>query len=485
MDLLSGFGILAVILTLSALLAGIVERAPLSFPMLFLGIGLLLGPRFVDVLRLGPHAPALEIVATLTLALVLFLDGINLELAGKRRDWLAPVLALGPGTLVTAGVIGLGATWLLDLDLLPALALGVVLSSTDPVVLRDVVRDARVPGSIRHALSVEAGMNDIVVLPALLVLLALITRDIAGPAEWLSFVARIFVLGPAVGFVVGAVGSWLIERADAAFGIRREYQSLYGLGLVLGAYGAGVAVGGDGFLAAFAAGASITALNRTLCDCFLEFGHAAAEMTMLLAFVLFGAVLSTLTDAVAPLPSLALGIVAILVARPLVIAALLSLRPVAMSRSARVFIAWFGPRGLNSLLFALILVQRGVPGGERLLAATGAVVVISVVLHGASATPAAAAYARRLQRETLEEERASTATELFRLSPDDAPRMSTEELASRLAGPSPPIVIDVRSRSRAGPDPSPIPGSIRVPPDEVAEWGQEHLPERAVVLACT
>lgn len=96
MDLLTGFALMAVILTVSSLMAGIVERAPLSFPMIFLALGFLVGPHGVDLVHVRIHDPALEVVATTTLALVLFLDAVNLEVARERREWLVPALSLGP-----------------------------------------------------------------------------------------------------------------------------------------------------------------------------------------------------------------------------------------------------------------------------------------------------------------------------------------------------------------------------------------------------
>jgi sodium/hydrogen antiporter len=118
------------------------------------------------------------------------------------------------------------------------------------------------------------------------------------------------------------------------FRIRREYQSLYGIGLVLAAYVAGEAVGGDGFLAAFAAGLAVTALNQTLCDCFLDFGQVIAEMTMLLAFVLFGALLSTMVGDVPLLPALALALLGIFVIRPVVVGSVLRVGRAGLSRYA-------------------------------------------------------------------------------------------------------------------------------------------------------
>jgi NhaP-type Na+/H+ or K+/H+ antiporter len=453
--------------------------------MIFLGLGLLLGSGALGLLHVDAQTPALEVVGTLTLALVLFMDALNLEGGRSKRDWLVPALVLGPGTLIVIVVVAAAGVLLFNLPVTLALMLGAVLSSTDAVVLRDVVRDQRVPWPIRRVLSVEAGTNDIIVLPLILVLIAVVTKGAGTASDWVDFALRLLILGPAAGFAVGGIGAWLMAKADARFAVRREYQALYGVGLVLGAYAAGVAVGGDGFLAAFFAGLAVTVLDQTLCDCFLEFGEAAAEMSMLLAFVLFGALLSELLGA-APLGrGLALAGLAIFVARPLAILPLLSVRSAELSRAGRAFIAWFGPRGLNSLLFALVVVQSDIRGSEVLLALTGLVVLVSVVAHGASATPLSAWYARKVATKTLEEERVSTATGLFEPEADSVERIGPADLAAELAGDRPPIVVDVRSRSEYERDGVQIPGSIRVLPDSVPEWATSALKDRPYVLYCT
>lgn len=485
MELAAVFALVAVVLTISALGAGLVERAPLSFPMIFVGLGFVLGPRGFGAMRLDVHSPQLETIATLTLALVLFLDAVNLEVVRERKEWLVPALALGPGTIFIVAFIAGAGMLLLDMSLLTALLLGAVLASTDPVVVRDVVRDRRLPASVRQALRIEAGTNDVVVLPLVIVLAAIARGDAGNAGDWAVFALQLLVLGPVVGFAVGAIGAELMSKADARFGIRREYQALYGIGLVLGSYAAGVAVGGDGFLAAFAAGFAVTILDRELCDCFLEFGEAAAEMAMLLAFVMFGAVLSDSLGLLPLWPTVTLAAVTLLIARPVTLGLLLSLRGVSLSGPARAFIAWFGPRGLNSLLFALLTVVSGVPNSELLFAATGAVVVASILAHGISATPVTAWYAGRVAAETLPEERSDSASGLFAVHPDDVPRISVDELHELLAERDPPFVLDVRSRSQYRSDAATIPGSIRVMLDDVTEWEAEQREKRLAVLYCT
>ncbi len=481
--LILAMGIVAIVLTLAALTSRAVERAPISFPIIFLGIGLLLGS--YGVVDIDLHSPLLEAVAMISLALVLFLDAVNIQIDELKREWYVPVATLGPGTLLTIIGVSLAAFYLMGVTPLQAVFLGAVLSSTDPVVLRDIVRDVNVPRSVRRALSIEAGMNDLVVLPIVLVLIALLTAQSNTAWDWANFLIRILVLSPLIGLAVGGLGAYAMGKVDASVGIGREYQALYGIGLVLASFAAAQALGGDGFLAAFFGGLAITLFNVTLCDCFLEYGEVTAEMMMLLAFVLFGAVLSGLLTTVPLISGLVLAVVALLIVRPAAFS--LVLLPANMSNLARGFIGWFGPRGLNSLLLALLAVQAHVPGAEYLLAITGMVVVVSVVLHGTSATPLSAWYGRRVAEAvpTLAEEREGTFVGLFEEDPQAIPLISTAELATALQSEHPPVVLDVRSRARYEIVDTQIPTSIRVLPDQIGDWTVDASKDDLVVVYCS
>ena len=480
-EFLPAFGLVAVIMVVTALVSGAVERSPLSFPILFLGLGLMLGESGFGLLEMGPHDPILEVVAALTLSLVLFLDALNLQVEELGRRWLIPALILGPGTalIITLGALPLAL--MLGFGWLIAFIGGAILASTDPVVLRELVRDSRVPRSVRQVLKIEAGTNDIIVLPVILVLIAVAQvqgRDMAG---WAGFLAQLLLLGPAIGFAIGGLGSWLMNRVDARMNIRREHQSFYGIGLVLAAFGAATAAGGDGFLAAFAAGLAVVLLNQRLCDCFMEYGEVTSEMAMLLAFVLFGAVLSGILDTVNIPLAVALAAIVIFGLRPPVLGLLLARTK--LSLEAKGMIAWFGPRGLNSLLLALLAVQAGIPGAEELLATVGVVVIVSVAIHGASTTPLGAWYGRKAARVTLAEEREGTADGLF-VKDDSVVRMVTpEELHEMAAGPTPPVILDVRSRSSYEASQAQIPGAVRVLPDEVSEWAAAKSRGETLIIA--
>jgi NhaP-type Na+/H+ or K+/H+ antiporter len=483
---MTAFVLFAIVLIVAPLASGLVQRAPISFPMIFLGMGILLGERGLNVLSLSPHDKSLEVVGTLTLALVLFIDAVKLRIDEVGENWLVPALTLGPGALVTIAIVAFASWMILDFSPVTSILMGAILASTDPVVLRDLLRDSRIPRSIRRTLGIEAGTNDIVVLPTVLILIAVANSDVSGVLSWAGFFVRILVLGPLAGAVVGAAGAWTMSKINARYHIDLQYQALYGIGLVLACYVVGVGVGGDGFLAAFAGGFAVTALNFELCDCFIDYGEVTAEMAMFLAFVLFGAVVSTITYDFTVVRMVLFALVVIVVARPIAMA--LVLRHASVSSAARRTIGWFGPRGLSSLLFALLVIESGFGDSEAMMGVVGIVVTISVIAHGASAAPLASWYSRRAHAVTLAEEREATSAGLFRDDADEheVPRVSVEELAQLLDSEDPPILLDVRTRSQFDRDQERIPGSIRVVPDQIIEWiNAQQDRDRLVVAYCT
>ncbi len=483
-DFLAIFDIIAIILLVPALASGIVARTPLSFPILFMGLGFLLGGNYLGFIEIDAHSPILEVVATFTLSLVLFLDAINLQVKEMGRRWLIPVLILGPGTAI---IISLGAVPLalmLGFGWILAFLGGAILASTDPVVLRELMRDPRIPRPIRQVLRIEAGTNDLIVLPIILILIAVGEPHGRDAGQWTVFLVQLLITGPAIGAMVGAVCALLMKRMDARLHIRTEHQALSGIAIVLLAYTAADSVGGDGFLAAFAAGLAVSLTNRRLVNSFSQYGEVTSEMAMLFAFVLFGAALSTMLHTTNVVLSLVLAGIVIFLIRPSVLGLVLSRTP--MSFEAKALIAWFGPRGLNSLLLALLAVQAQVPGAEMLLATVGVVVLVSTGIHGASSTPIGAWYRRRARMQHLMEERTATADSLIIHHGPSVMLITPEQLYQLIMSPQPPVILDVRSRAAYERAESRIPGSIRVEPDKIDRWVNSQIDIKGLVVAyCT
>lgn len=368
----------AVIIT-AALLSGLIERSGLPQVAAFLALGAILGPAGLNLFDVKLEAPLLQIVGTLSLVLVLFTDAVSLNFREIRRHLNLTLLVLGPGTLLSAFLIALAAWGLLHLSLPAAAILGAALASTDPVLLRGVLRGDRLPGTVREALRLESGLNDAVLLPVVLIgMVFLGNGDLTG-SEWGRFGLSLFLLGPAAGIAVGFLAVRALVMVRRRFGVRRDYESIYSLGVVFAAYAGAEAVHGSGFLAAFAAGMTIAALDVELCDCFLEYGETTAEMTLLFTFILFGTSLIWSGLTILNPRTLAFAVIVILI-RPA--AFLVTLAGFRLDWKGRLLIAWFGPRGLSSLLLVLLPIFAGIPAGRELFPLTCAVVLLSIVLHG-------------------------------------------------------------------------------------------------------
>ena len=284
---------------------------------------------------------------------------------------------------------------------------------------------------------------------------------------------------------IGYVAITLLDRMRKRFGVRRDYESLYALGVAFTAFAAAEAVGGSGFLAAFAAGLVIAALDVELCDCFLDYGEASAEIFLLFTFVAFGASLIWSGVAVADGRTLLFAAIALIV-RTAVLLPVLARS--GLDRDSRRIIAWFGPRGLSSLLLVLLPVFAGVPGAERLFALTCLVVLLSVVLHGGGI----ALYLNRLARNGRRQERdrvpaAVPEPPLAPATAEEPERITVAELRRLGETGQPVVVADVRTERSFRDDGFRAAGSVRLPPDDAVRLARERgIPKEAtLVLYCT
>lgn len=368
------------VIAVSTLLSGFVEKSGVPQVAVFLALGALIGPFGLGLVDATVESPVLRVVATLSLVLVLFTDAVSLDLTEVRRHKLLAFLVIGPGTLASAALVALGGWWLLGLP--PALAaiLGASLASSDPVLLRGVLKRPSLENGVRQALRLESGMNDAVLLPAVLVAMTLAAKGQAlSGAEWGRLALNMLVLSPAAGVLVGFAAVSLVTFVRSRMGVRRDYESIYSLGVAFVAFAAAESMHGSGFLAAFAAGVTISALDVELCDCFLEYGETTAEMALMFTFVLLGTSLIWTGLGVISPATLAFTALAFL-ARIAAFVPALAASP--LSGRNRLLIAWFGPKGLSSLLLVLLPVFAGLAGSVSLLTICCLVVLFSVVLHG-------------------------------------------------------------------------------------------------------
>jgi sodium/hydrogen antiporter len=370
--------LVGIVIIVASLASGAVERRGLPLVALFLALGAMLGPSGLGIVDVGFDSEALHVVAMLGLALVLFSDAVTLNAAELRTRWTLVWRLLGPGTLAPALILTVAARYLLPVSWPGAAILGAAIASTDPVLLKSLLRSPALPPMTRIALRIETGMNDVVLLPIVMLSILALRPGDAETSVGRSVVG-LFVLGPGLGLLVGWMGIRLLTSARRSLGVRRDYESLYAIGLALTAFSAAESAGGSGFLAAFAAGLMVNAQDTELCECFLEYGEATAEMLLLFTFVALGTSLIWTGFGVLSVNTLLFALIALTV-RTLVLLPVLG--GIGLAVRDRRLIALFGPRGLSSLLLTLLPVFAGVAGAEYLFTVACLVVLLSVVLHG-------------------------------------------------------------------------------------------------------
>jgi NhaP-type Na+/H+ or K+/H+ antiporter len=403
------FGIALAILLFGAI-SRRAERSVLTPPMFFIAAGCVVSEHGLGLLDLDISGGVVHGLAELTLVVVLFTDASRIDLACLRREGSLPVRMLGIGlplTIALGTVVGVmllpGFTWL------EAALVAAILAPTDAALGQAVVSNPLVPVRIRQTLNVESGLNDGIALPVVLVL-----ASMAGAMEgetdashWLRFAVLAMTLGPAVGAAVGWLGGHWLERGVASGWINEPFQRLSSLGLALLAFAGAELVGGNGFIAAFVAGFTLGNVGRDVSDTLHQFSETEGQLLTLLVFLTFGAVMIPHAAAHFSLAALGYALLSLSIVRMLPIA--LSLLGTGLKVPTIAFLGWFGPRGLASILFALVVVEEGrLAVGPMLESVVVLTVLLSAVLHGATAYPFARRYgAYTAEHATPEEEQAA------------------------------------------------------------------------------
>ena len=420
---MGGLTVLAVVVVAYTLVASKLARWWITGPMVFVAAGAILGPGGLGVLPLSLTNETVLITTELTLALLLFSDASTVRLRDVEGDTGLPrrLLFVGLPLTILAGTL-LAYLMFPAVGWAAAALIATILAPTDAALGLAVVTNKAVPVRIRRALNVESGLNDGIVTPFVTLFIAAVAAEEAlGDTAWgLEALKQIgFAIVAAV--VVGYVGGKLLAAADARGWTSDVSEQIAILALALLAYGGAVAIGGNGFIAAFAGGILFGAATRRRFAEPAQFTETLGLSASFLVWSIFGALF------VGELLSQGLS------ARPIVYAILsltaIRMVPVAIAltgtrlRPATVaFMGWFGPRGLASVVFTLLAleeIERG--GGAMLLETVTWTILLSVLLHGISASPLAARYGASI----------ATAGEIPEKAPAGEPPIRLHDLAGR------------------------------------------------------
>ena len=391
--------IVALATLLFSLISARLRQSIVTAPMVFVLFGLLFGDAGFRWLKFHLANETIHLLAELTLVVVLFTDASRIDLKLLRSQHKLPVRLLTIG-LPLCIVLGTFVAWLLfeDLNFWQAAVLATIVAPTDAALAHAVVTNPLVPTRIRQTISVESGLNDGLCLPLFLIFVcgARVAEHPENTAYWIRFAVMQLGLGPLVGIGIGLVGGKLIERASRGQWIRHAFLELTTLALSLLAFGGAEWIGGNGFIAAFCAGLTVGNVSRSVRAAIHEFAEAEGQLLTLLVFLVFGAVIVPMVIDDIDLRVLGFSLLGLSMIRMLPVA--MSLIGTNLRMDTRLFVGWFGPRGIASVVFALMLLNEiEVPGRQRIFSTAIATVMLSVLSHGLSAYPAAKWYARRTQ----------------------------------------------------------------------------------------
>jgi NhaP-type Na+/H+ or K+/H+ antiporter len=388
--LLYGGALLAVAAALSGLMRGTV----LSISVLSVAAGLILAE--ADAIHIDAGDATVVHLFLLALIVTLFSDGLFVEREFLFLHWSPPVRAIVLAMPITMALLA-GAAKLLftELSWAEAFLLGSVLSATDPVVTSAVVTSQRVPATVRHALNLESGLNDGLALPFVLFFIILASPGGDAGTEAAKLVGEA-AFGAVIGVVLG-LGAGRLTKHLPGGGMALRYEGIYALGVGVLSYGVADVTFGNGLIAAFVCGISLGVAEHDIADDFVVFSENVSSILQVLTFFVFGGLIVA-TGYGGSIPLLGIFIAfALLMARPAAI--VLSFLRVKMPNPHRGFIAWFGPKGVAGMLFAVLVLNSEVNHSNVIFEIAAFVILVSIMAHGLTDTLGASWIERRMEAE--------------------------------------------------------------------------------------
>ena len=383
--------VLALFVFCYSLVAGRVERAATSGPIVFVLAGLLMGPLGLAWFDGDVSNTELRVLADLTLALILFIDAANADLGVLKRQFRIPSRMLLFGL---PGVIFLGtitAALLFDtLSLFEAAIVGTMLAATDAALGKGVITNKVVPTRIREGLNIESGLNDGLCVPILFVFIALAigsSGEGGGSMLALKLVFQELGIGLAVGLGLTAVGTWALRWCHDKGWVTEIWKQVTVVALAIACFSVAQSLHGSGYIAAFTGGLLFGFKAKEATHGLVLASEGIGETLALTTWFVFGAAVIGQSVQFFSWEMLVYALLSLTVIRMLPV--FLSLSAMGESTASKLFLGWFGPRGLASIVFAIIVLNEGVPGGKFIAMVVVLTVFFSLVAHGISANPLA------------------------------------------------------------------------------------------------
>jgi len=399
---MSEYQILAVIAAfafLYSLVASRLERTPINGALVYVVCGLICGPTVLNIISLNLEGEGLKILAELTLAVVLFSDSANANLGVLRRVEQLPIRLLLIGLPLTIA-LGFGVGYVLfdSMSLVAIALLATMLAPTDAALGKAVVTNEDVPDSIREPLNVESGLNDGICVPVLLIFLTLATETVSGNGALsmvMLYALKAIGIGALVGIVFAVFGSQALQFCAQRQWLAGTWMQVPIVALALLCFGTAQWLEGSGFIASFVGGLIFGGLTHEHKEEVLRSAEGTGDILSLLTWFTFGAVavgpqIEHLSWQVIVYALLSLTVIRMLPVFLCVIGTKLQ-------TDTKLFIGWFGPRGLASIVFIVIVVDKNLPENATLIAAVTWTVVLSIVLHRITANLLSKHYGQRVR----------------------------------------------------------------------------------------
>jgi len=406
MDMYETLTVLALFVLVYSSVAGAVERTWISGPIVFTCFGLLIGPVGFNLLAWDTDRELVRSLAEVTLAMVLFTDaaGADVKVLKKVSGIPARLLLIGLPLTIALG-FGVGALLVDNLSLFAIAVLATMLAPTDAALGKAVVTNEAVPDEIRQSLNVESGLNDGICVPVLLLFLAL-ALDAAGDGGPLPLAAKLIVeeigIGLAVGLVLAFFAIRLLRFVREKQWLTQTWIQIPIVALALSCFALAQYLGGSGFIAAFSGGLLMAFMDkhlpRKVKEEYLLASEGTGDTLALITWVIFGS--AVVGQAVASFSWIILlySILSLTVIRMLPV--FLCLAGSGVDTEGKLFIGWFGPRGMASIVFAVMVANSGLPDSGPLAMTVVCTIMLSILAHGITANPWARAYGKRRQQAT-------------------------------------------------------------------------------------